>query len=58
MLCQLQYHYTLKNHAPLVNDIFANPLNAESFTIILGAIAFGMQIYGYYLQKTFFSKNQ
>ena len=34
------------NIAPLVNDIFANPLNAESFTIILGAIAFGMQIYG------------
>ena len=34
------------NIAPLVNDIFSNPIGAESFTIILGAIAFGLQIYG------------
>tara|TARA_B100001123_G_C15303234_1_gene1021765 strand:+ start:1141 stop:2613 length:1473 start_codon:yes stop_codon:yes gene_type:complete len=34
------------NIAPLVDDIFANPIGAESFTIILGAIAFGIQIYG------------
>jgi D-alanyl-lipoteichoic acid acyltransferase DltB (MBOAT superfamily) len=34
------------NIAPLVNDIFSNPIGAESFTIILGAIAFGFQIYG------------
>ena len=34
------------NIAPLVDDIFANPMGAESFTIILGAIAFGIQIYG------------
>ncbi len=34
------------NIAPLVNDIFNNPIGSESFTIILGAIAFGFQIYG------------
>jgi D-alanyl-lipoteichoic acid acyltransferase DltB (MBOAT superfamily) len=34
------------NIAPLVNDIFQNISNADSFTIILGAIAFGVQIYG------------
>jgi D-alanyl-lipoteichoic acid acyltransferase DltB (MBOAT superfamily) len=34
------------NIAPLVNDIFASPNGSESFTIILGAIAFGIQIYG------------
>ena len=34
------------NIAPLVNDIFNNPIGAESFTIILGAVAFGLQIYG------------
>ena len=34
------------NIAPLVNDIFTNPIGAESFTIILGAVAFGLQIYG------------
>ena len=34
------------NIAPLVDDIFTNPIGAESFTIILGAIAFGIQIYG------------
>jgi alginate O-acetyltransferase complex protein AlgI len=33
------------NIAPLVNDIFAAPIGHESFTIILGAIAFGIQIY-------------
>ena len=32
--------------APLVNDIFQDPIGLESFTIILGAIAFGIQIYG------------
>lgn len=34
------------NIAPLVNDTFQNPIGAESFTIILGAVAFGIQIYG------------
>ena len=34
------------NIAPLVNDIFIAPIGSESFTIILGAIAFGIQIYG------------
>jgi len=34
------------NIAPLVNEIFSNPYGFESFTIILGAIAFGFQIYG------------
>ena len=33
------------NIAPLVNDIFNNPIGHESFTIILGAIGFGIQIY-------------
>jgi alginate O-acetyltransferase complex protein AlgI len=33
------------NIAPLVDSIFNNPLGMESFTIILGAIAFGIQIY-------------
>jgi D-alanyl-lipoteichoic acid acyltransferase DltB (MBOAT superfamily) len=34
------------NIAPMVNHIFANPVGAESFTIILGAVAFAVQIYG------------
>ncbi len=34
------------NVAPMVNDIFANPMGLDSFTIMLGAIAFGIQIYG------------
>jgi D-alanyl-lipoteichoic acid acyltransferase DltB (MBOAT superfamily) len=34
------------NIGPLVNDIFLNVSNLESFTVILGAIAFGVQIYG------------
>jgi len=33
------------NISPLVNDIFNAPIGHESFTIILGAIAFGIQIY-------------
>ena len=33
------------NIAPMVNHIFSNPIGLESFTIILGAIAFGIQIY-------------
>lgn len=33
------------NIAPLVNDIFKNPIGLDSFTIILGAIGFGIQIY-------------
>jgi D-alanyl-lipoteichoic acid acyltransferase DltB (MBOAT superfamily) len=33
------------NILPLVNDIFTNPIGSESFTIILGAIGFGIQIY-------------
>ena len=34
------------NIAPLVDNIFSNPIGLDSFTIILGAIAFGIQIYG------------
>ena len=34
------------NIAPLVDSTLSNPLGAESFTIILGTIAFGIQIYG------------
>ncbi len=34
------------NIAPLVDNIFSNPIGMDSFTIILGAIAFGIQIYG------------
>ena len=33
------------NIAPLVNEIFAVPTSFDSFTIILGTIAFGIQIY-------------
>ena len=34
------------NIAPMVNDIFMDPVGLESFTIILGAIGFGIQLYG------------
>ena len=34
------------NIAPIANEIFSNPYGLESFTIIIGAIAFGLQIYG------------
>ena len=34
------------NIAPLVDNIFFNPIGAESFTIILGALAFAVQVYG------------
>lgn len=33
------------NIASMVNDVFANPVGLDSFTIILGAIGFGIQIY-------------
>lgn len=33
------------NIAPIVNDIFAYPIGQDSFVIILGTIAFGIQIY-------------
>src|SRR5579883_3139479 len=33
------------NIANLVNNVFNSPVGSESFTIILGAIAFGVQIY-------------
>lgn len=33
------------NIAPMVNDIFSNPVGLDSFTIILGTIGFGIQIY-------------
>lgn len=33
------------NIAPLVNDVFSNPVGMDSFTIILGTIGFGIQIY-------------
>lgn len=34
------------NIAPMVNDVFIDPVGLESFTIILGAIGFGIQLYG------------
>ena len=34
------------NIAPLVDNIFSNPIGMDSFTIILGAMGFGIQIYG------------
>tara|TARA_B110000438_G_scaffold45784_1_gene45908 strand:+ start:174 stop:1640 length:1467 start_codon:yes stop_codon:yes gene_type:complete len=34
------------NISPMVNEIFSSPYGLESFTVILGAIAFGVQIYG------------
>jgi len=34
------------NIAPMVNSIFDNPIGLDSFSIILGAIGFGIQIYG------------
>jgi len=33
------------NIAELANDVFTAPIGSESFTIILGAMAFGIQIY-------------
>ena len=33
------------NIAPLVNDVFGNPVGLDSLTIILGTIGFGIQIY-------------
>lgn len=33
------------NIAPLANDIFANPIGLDSLSIIMGTIAFGIQIY-------------
>ena len=33
------------NISPLVNQVFINPSSMESFTIILGTVAFGIQIY-------------
>ena len=34
------------NIAPLANQVFENPVGLDSFSIILGTIAFGFQIYG------------
>ena len=33
------------NIAPMVNEIFSNPVSLESFSVIIGAIGFGVQIY-------------
>ena len=33
------------NISPMVNDVFTTPIGSESFTIIIGALAFGIQIY-------------
>ena len=33
------------NIAPMVNEIFSAPLGLESFSVIIGAIGFGVQIY-------------
>ena len=37
--------FVADNVSPMVNEIFSNPFGLESFTIILGAIGFGIQIY-------------
>lgn len=34
------------NIAPLANEIFSNPIGFDSFSIFMGTIAFGIQIYG------------
>ena len=34
------------NIAPMVDNVFNNPIGHETFTIILGAIGFGLQVYG------------
>ncbi len=34
------------NIAPFVDEIFHNPIGLDSFSIILGTIAFGIQVYG------------
>jgi len=34
------------NISPMVDEIFATPYGLESFSVMLGAIAFGVQIYG------------
>ena len=46
MIGFLKKMFFADNIAPLVNQIFEFPMQADSFTIILGAIAFGVQIYG------------
>ena len=46
MIGFLKKMFFADNIAPLVNQIFEFPMQANSFTIILGAIAFGVQIYG------------
>lgn len=33
------------NISPMVNEVFSSPIGLDSFTIILGTIAFGIQIY-------------
>ena len=33
------------NIAPFVNEVFQNPIGLDSFAIVLGTIAFGIQIY-------------
>lgn len=37
--------FVADNISPMINEIFSYPFGLESFTIILGAVAFGMQIY-------------
>ncbi len=37
--------FVADNVSPMVNEIFSYPFGLESFTIILGAIGFGIQIY-------------
>ena len=34
------------NIAPLVNNVFADPIGLDSMSIMLGTLAFGIQIYG------------
>ena len=34
------------NIAPMVDNVFNNPIGHETFTIILGTFGFGLQVYG------------
>jgi alginate O-acetyltransferase complex protein AlgI len=46
MMGFLKKMFFADNIAPLVNQIFEFPTQMDSFSIMLGAIAFGVQIYG------------
>ncbi len=41
----LKKMFFANNMAPFVNEVFNNPVGLDSFTVILGTLAFGIQIY-------------